>query len=90
MVAGRVLDRLCAEGEIGAHVGRRLEMELSVKVAVIADRVSLVSDALYEIRPLLGVSPEDEERRANSPRFERVENERSRVGIRAVVKGQRD
>ena len=79
----RALDRRGAALEVIANVGRRLEVQLAVIVAVIADRVAFVGDARHEIGPLLGVSAENEERGLDSALAERVENQRRRVGVRA-------
>ena len=61
-----------------------------MEVAVIADRVSFVGDTLHEIRPLLGVATQDEESRLDPSRGECVEDQRSGVGVRSVIKGERD
>ena len=65
-------------------------MQLPVKVTVIPDGVAVVGGASNEIRPPLGMAPEHEERRANAAVSQRVEHQRRRLGIGAVVEGQRD
>ena len=49
-----------------------------------------VGDARHQFRPSLGVPAEDEERRFDVARFERVENQRRRVRIGAVVEREGD
>ena len=86
--AAGVHDRGCPELEIAPHVARRLEMQLPMVVAVVADGVALFGDPAYDRRPSLGVSPEDEERGFNAALFQSVEDRRSRQRIRTIVKGE--
>src|SRR6185503_14635732 len=90
MHARCLLDGARASREVVAHVGGRLEMQLAVVPAVIAYRMTLGRDARDELGPPVGVPAEDEERRVHAALPERVENARSRIGIRPVVEGERD
>src|SRR5690348_16542577 len=82
----RPLDCPLAENDIALYVRRRLEVQLSVKVAVIADLVSLTQHAMNELGPALGVRSENEESGFDVVFCERVENARCRFRIRTIVK----
>src|SRR5262245_19033238 len=86
----RTLDHRCPAREIVSDVRRRLEVQLAVEVAVIANRVAFIGDAFDQIRPALRVSSENEKGRLHPASAKRVENRRCRVGIGPVVEGERN
>src|SRR5690242_5053097 len=88
--AARVDNSLRSELQVISHIARRLEMQLAVIVAVIANRVALAGDAAHEIGPPLRVTSENEKRRLRAARREGVEYRRGRVGIRSIVESERD
>ena len=59
----RTLDGIRSERQIGAHISRRLEVQLAMVVAMIPDRVALVGNPAHDLGPSLGVTPENEKRR---------------------------
>src|SRR5262249_11585016 len=81
-------DRADPELEIVAHIARRLEVQLPMVVAVIADGVALGRHPADELGPALSVSAQHEEGGADAALGERVEDGRRRVGVRAVVEGE--
>src|SRR4051794_19341693 len=57
---------------------------------MVADRMALASNPGCNVRPPFGVAAKNEKGRLHIPLGERVQYQRSRVGIGAVVKRQRD
>src|SRR3954469_20812405 len=53
-------DRRRTAREILTDVRGQLEVELPVKPAVVADRMPVLGDLTHEVRPLIGVTAQDE------------------------------
>ena len=60
-----------------------------MEVAVISELVAFLRHAPHELRPPLGVTSQHEESRVDSFFRERVEDQRSGIGIRTIVECQR-
>ncbi len=86
----RTLDSSLAESDVPANIERGLEVQLAVKVSVIADLMALVRHTTHKLRPALSMRTEDEERGANPLISKRIENLRRCVGIRPVIERQRN
>ena len=56
-----------------------------MEVPVIPNLVTFVGDSSHQLRPALGVAAQDEERGAHTLFRERVEDERSGVGVGAII-----
>ena len=83
-------NRSLAEQNITTNISWRFEVKLAVEVAVISNLMSFTHCTMHEVRPALGVSAENEERRFHPVFSERVKNSRRRIRIRTVVKCERD
>src|ERR1700730_3466891 len=86
--SARALDCPNAETNVPAAVERAPELELAVEVAMIAKLVALLRHPPYQLGPAFGVAPEYEESRPDSLLGERVEDQRSCLGVRPVIEGQ--
>src|SRR4051812_47252948 len=67
-----------------------MHVQLPMVPAMIAYGVTLFGDAADDVRPFIGMPPEDEEGRLHVASLQRVEDARSRIGIGTIVEGQRD
>ncbi len=86
----RGFDCALSASQVLAHVWNPAKLQLAVEVSVIADLMALGSRATRNLRPSFHMPAEKEERRLYPLTSERVENQRSRVRIGAVIEGERD
>jgi hypothetical protein len=84
------LDRALAQPQIALHVERRFEMQLPMKVSVIAELMALGHRAMHDVGPALSVSSKNEERCLNAELAERIENSRSCVGVWPIIERERN
>src|SRR5258708_9131556 len=81
-------NRLDPHRQVAADVGRSVNVELSMEVAVVSQHMTLVGHSPDQLGPAVHMSTQYEEGRFHAPCRECVQNARGGDRIRAVVEGQ--
>ena len=86
----RPFDCTLSECDVASHVMWRAEMQLAMKIPVIAELMSFANGTMYEVRPTLRMAAENKKRGAHTVLAECIENPRRRIRIGTIVERQRD
>ena len=86
----RPFDCALPERDVASHVMRRAEMQLAMKIPVIAELMSFANSTMYEVGPTLRMAAQNKKRGAHTVLAECVENPWRRIRIGTIVERQRN